>query len=678
MKLRVITASTVVFLALSAGSGARAQTCSGDGAEPDDGCVSSATVIHGGEVQAHDFCDDAADWVRFNACAGRSYTIQTSSLGASADTVLELHDTSGSMLLASDDDGAGGRASRVMWSSPSDGVYHIRVRQADGTSGVNRSYVLGLTGDTSSCSTWNQSYGVGSAADVRQLADGGYVAAGSYPVSGGSDVWLVNVDPSGGNRWQRRYGVSSDTAFPSVRQTPDGGLLLAHRTTAFSSGGGGFKAWVLKLNALGVIEWQKAYGGSGDDAVVEIAATADAGFVMVGWTTRLLRSALWVLRADASGNVVWSYRYRYGAAGSGAVGRSIQQTADGGFIVGGEIVSAGGSSAIWLIKLDGMGGVEWQKQWAGVESLSLVRQDRDAGYAVVGLTQGFSPVPPNPAVWMTRLDGSGATLWQESFYNDGIYGSNAHSPYVAQLPDGDYVIATSFDSHAWLLRLSSSGHAVWDRKSAGDSSYEAVAVAADGGIATVGSPVVLRKFDAAGDVGSCSLQTEAYSIKMSTSANSTVTSLVREVFTPQVAVTTNASIPTAATSESECLCYTPAYTGSVTASHLTGGVRWSWTSAGPVTYDVVSGDLMTLHATAGDFTAAIDTDLDACLVNDTTALFVDDFTVPEPGEGRFVLLSAKSSSCLGTYNSPAPSAQHGDRDRKINAAPAACFALGDP
>lgn len=118
---------------------ARAQACTTDALEPDDGCIAAATVIRGGESQNHDFCDDAADWLRFNACAGRSYTVATSGLGASADTVLELFDPSCATLLASDDEGGGGHSSRLIWSPSTDGVYHVRVRQADGTIGTRRS-----------------------------------------------------------------------------------------------------------------------------------------------------------------------------------------------------------------------------------------------------------------------------------------------------------------------------------------------------------------------------------------------------------------------------------------------------------------------------------------------------------------------------------------------------------
>ena len=67
--------------------------CTPDAYEEDDACIPAKTVIYGGDTQSHNFCQDAEDWINFNACTGRVYTIETSSLGASADTVLELYGT---------------------------------------------------------------------------------------------------------------------------------------------------------------------------------------------------------------------------------------------------------------------------------------------------------------------------------------------------------------------------------------------------------------------------------------------------------------------------------------------------------------------------------------------------------------------------------------------------------
>ena len=114
--------------------------CVPDDSEPDDICLFSSAALRDGDVQALSFCDDAADWVSFNVCTGREYTIRTFDLAPAADTVLELYDGDCQTLLEVDDDGGGGRASLILWTAPGDGTYHVRVQQADASTGPDRDY----------------------------------------------------------------------------------------------------------------------------------------------------------------------------------------------------------------------------------------------------------------------------------------------------------------------------------------------------------------------------------------------------------------------------------------------------------------------------------------------------------------------------------------------------------
>src|SRR5207247_8967495 len=103
-------------------------------------CRPAPLAASGGVFQSRTFCGDSEDWVRLPACAGRSYTIETSALGPLADTVLELYAPDCSALLAWDDDGGGGLASRIDWIAPASGQYGVRVFQKDGMVGRDRTY----------------------------------------------------------------------------------------------------------------------------------------------------------------------------------------------------------------------------------------------------------------------------------------------------------------------------------------------------------------------------------------------------------------------------------------------------------------------------------------------------------------------------------------------------------
>ena len=131
-----------------------AADCTKDAYEPDSIAPTGAVLV-GGTSQQRNFCDDAEDWISIPACPGRSYSLDTSALGAAADTLIELYDPEGTTLLAVDDDVAADPTGHLAWTATcSVGcTMHARVRQRDGTNGDLRDYRIQLTGDTSSCRT---------------------------------------------------------------------------------------------------------------------------------------------------------------------------------------------------------------------------------------------------------------------------------------------------------------------------------------------------------------------------------------------------------------------------------------------------------------------------------------------------------------------------------------------
>jgi hypothetical protein len=120
----------------------------------------------------------------------------------------------------------------------------------------------------------------------------------------------------------------------------------------------------------------------------------------------------------------------------------------------------------------------------------------------------------------------------------------------------------------------------------------------------------------------------------------------------------------------------PNYTGSMTVSKSGGDAVWTWTPGGSTAFDLVRGDLSTLRATDGNFTAALDAlpvSEAACLANNTTALsLADPYGAPPPGEGVFAIVRPVSISCpsVGSYDEGG--VQAGGRDAEIAASARAC------
>lgn len=105
-----------------------------DSFEPDNSPDSAKTILADGHAQERTLLIGDPDWVRLQAEAGRSYTMET--LG-NIDMLLELYAPDGTSLLARDDDGGSGYNARVEWKCPADGTYYLKLRgyrqSAEGT-----------------------------------------------------------------------------------------------------------------------------------------------------------------------------------------------------------------------------------------------------------------------------------------------------------------------------------------------------------------------------------------------------------------------------------------------------------------------------------------------------------------------------------------------------------------
>ena len=78
---------------------------------------------------------------------GQTYKIQTSNLGANADTYLYLYAPDGTTLLAANDDFNGTLASQIEWTAPADGTYYLQVKQWNPSlGGCGTSYTVGIGG----------------------------------------------------------------------------------------------------------------------------------------------------------------------------------------------------------------------------------------------------------------------------------------------------------------------------------------------------------------------------------------------------------------------------------------------------------------------------------------------------------------------------------------------------
>ena len=180
--------------------------------------------------------------------------------------------------------------------------------------GWTRSYGAGMADiylvktDARGDTEWTRTYG-GAEDDyghaVRQIADGGYIVAGStFSFGAGlADFYLVRTDSSGDTLWTRTYGGDSSDLGHSVELTEDGGFILAGQTSSF--GAGNWDAWLVKTDSQGDTLWTQTVGDTDDDRCYSVQRTADRGYIVAGSTGSTGAGGFdaWLIKADSAGRV---------------------------------------------------------------------------------------------------------------------------------------------------------------------------------------------------------------------------------------------------------------------------------------------------------------------------------------------------------------------------------------
>lgn len=264
--------------------------------------------------------------------------------------------------------------------------------------------------------------------------DGGCVVTG-YTTStngdvtgnnGGTDVWVVKLDANGSMTWQKTLGGTNNDAGYSIQQTSDNGYIVLGETS--SSDGdvsvlnGSYDCWVIKLNSTGNLIWEKTYGGSGSDHGYDIHQTNDGGYIIGGASSTADGNVsvnygdldCWIIKVDGLGNITWENSF---GGSSTDVCESIQETIDGGYVFTGSTMSNDGQISVnngdndyWVVKLDGTGGLLWEKTLGGTGSDEAIgiNETINGDYIVAGTSYSIDgDVTTNLGAqdyWVVKLD----------------------------------------------------------------------------------------------------------------------------------------------------------------------------------------------------------------------------------------------------------------------------------
>lgn len=205
---------------------------------------------------------------------------------------------------------------------------------------------------------WSRTYGAAEedyAFAAHELSDRGFIIAG-YTASFGAgerDAWIIRMTEEGDIAWQKTYGGGDRDYVKSIQETTDNGFIAAGGTSSFGAGYGDF--WIIKLDRNGNADWQRAYGTDAHEEATSIRQSSDGGYIVAGVADYApgIESAFLILKLDEDGNVIWQKKYSNGLYNKAA---AIRQTPDGGYIATGTTKGAGAiAEDVWVIKLDSEG-----------------------------------------------------------------------------------------------------------------------------------------------------------------------------------------------------------------------------------------------------------------------------------------------------------------------------------
>ncbi|MBK9402341.1 MAG: T9SS type A sorting domain-containing protein [Bacteroidetes bacterium] len=323
---------------------------------------------------------------------------------------------------------------------------------------------------------WQNFFG-GSGSDglncIKETIDGGYILGGSSDSNisgyktenclGGPDYWIVKVNSAGNLQWQNTIGGSTTDQLFSIQQTSDRGYILGGHSYSNISGDkienclGGNDYWIVKTDSAGNLHWQNTIGGGNSEILVSNQQTADGGYILGGFSLSYISKDktennlgfydYFIVKTDTAGNLQW--QNNIGGNDKDQL-TSIQQTSDGGYIIGGysesnisgdKTENCNGDKDYWIVKLTGKYNLVSGKVFADLNSNGMrdsgelplparriteqstgrfAFSEQNGNYSVSVLYSGNYLVTPQPLNWWNPVPISQSATFSGIQQNDSL------------------------------------------------------------------------------------------------------------------------------------------------------------------------------------------------------------------------------------------------------------------
>ena len=268
---------------------------------------------------------------------------------------------------------------------------------------------------------------------VLQLEDG-YLITGFTKSfgNGGKDLWIVRTDKSRKELWNRFYGgMLMDTGTEAI-ETDDNGFIILAQT--YSYGAGLSDIWIIKIDSVGKILWDKTIGTERVDIGYDICKSNEGGYVIAGMTVSEKTNSPdgYIVKIDSIGNTIWSQIYggldidafhsisaidnEYGYI---TVGQTKSYMLDKsriknpGFFgrIIASILKKKPTSEVWIMNIDEYGDKNWHNTYGGKKDDvgKSIKQSGDGGYIITSETSSMGAGKND--IWVIKVDKNGKIKW---------------------------------------------------------------------------------------------------------------------------------------------------------------------------------------------------------------------------------------------------------------------------
>ncbi|HQU75460.1 MAG TPA: immunoglobulin domain-containing protein, partial [Chitinophagales bacterium] len=308
-------------------------------------------------------------------------------------------------------------------------------------------------------------YGLLSTSDGNYLVSG-YSRSTDFDVSANNglyDYWIVKTSTAGAVIWETNLGGSGDDLARCAVEISGNYYVAGFTASAdgdVSANNGGQDGWLVKLDGDGNLLWEKNYGGTGNDLILDMLAASDGGVLMMGYTASADgdlsasygNNDIWVIKTDADGNIDWSRNY---GGSENDFGNAVVEI-PGGYIMTGATYSNDNdvsgnhadlsiTSDSWVVRIDDSGDIVWQSCLGGVnneigEDLVITASNTivvaSSSKSDDGDVSGHYGELNKFDIWLCEVNNTGDVLQEQNFG-----GSRDDSPSALLIDDdGGFVV----------------------------------------------------------------------------------------------------------------------------------------------------------------------------------------------------------------------------------------------